>query len=98
MPDHLRPRLIPLEPKPVELQDGSSAVALRDPYGVVDGLAVVSPAAYWVLAHFDGRRDLPEVLRAVEAAGLSGVRLADVERVARQAAEAGLVEGAVRDA
>ncbi|HEX9289661.1 MAG TPA: AmmeMemoRadiSam system protein B [Anaeromyxobacteraceae bacterium] len=99
MPDHrLRPRLVPLEPQPVQLEDGTSAVALRDPYGVLDGLAVVSPAAYWVLAHFDGRRDLTEVLRALEAAGVPGVRLADVERIAAQASEAGLVAGPAYDA
>jgi MEMO1 family protein len=98
MPDHrLRPRLVPLEPKPVQLEDGTAAVALRDPYGVLDGLAVVSPAAYWVLAHFDGRRDLPAVVRALEAAGLSGVRLSDVERIAEQASEAGLVAGPAYD-
>jgi len=99
MPDHrLRPRLVPLEPKPVQMEDGTSAVALRDPYGVLHGLAVVSPAAYWVLAHFDGRRDLREVLRALEVAGLPGVRLSDVERIAEQASEAGLVVGPAYEA
>ncbi len=92
--DHLlRPKLVPLEPKPVQLEDGSRAVALRDPYGVLDGLAVVTPAAYWVLAHFDGRRGPGEVVRALEATGLKGVRVEDVERVAAQASAAGLVFG-----
>src|SRR5512144_1764721 len=89
----VRPRLVPLEPKPVDLDDGSRAVLLRDPYGVLTQATVVTPAAYWVLAHFDGRRDLGEVLRAVLAAGLRGVRLEDVERVATEAREVGLVFG-----
>src|SRR5271167_4481011 len=84
-----RPRLVPLEPTPAELEDGSPGVALRDPYGVLEGLALVTPAAYWVLAHFDGQRELTEVLSALEAAGLKGLRLRDVERVAGQALEAG---------
>src|SRR3990172_12024067 len=78
-----RPRLVPLEPKAVDLEDGSKAVELRDPYGALDGLALVTPAAYWVLAHFDGCRTLGEVHRVLELAGLA-VRLADVERVAEQ--------------
>ena len=93
MPEPLRPKLIPLEPKPVTLEDGSSAVALRDPYGVIDGVAVVTPAAYWVLAHFDGTRDARGVVRALEAAGLRGVAVRDVERIGEQARQAGLVVG-----
>src|SRR5512141_924717 len=89
----VRPRRVPLEPKPVQLDDGSRAVLLRDPYGGLAQATVVTPAAYWVLAHFDGRRDLGEVLRDVLAAGLRGVRLEDVERVAEQAREVGLVFG-----
>jgi MEMO1 family protein len=93
-----RPRLVPLEPKPVELKDGSRAVLLRDPYGVLENATVVTPAAYWVLAHFDGKRELPEVLEALLAAGMRGVRLEDVERVAEQASTAGLVHGPAYDA
>ena len=89
----LRPRLVPLEPRPIQLQDGSRAVMLRDPYGVLERAAVVTPAAYWVLAHFDGHRDLDEVMSALVAAGLRDVRREDVERVAAQASEAGLVFG-----
>lgn len=90
--DLTRPRLVPLEPRPIELEDGSAAVVLRDPMGVLEGAALVSPAAYWVLAHFDGSRALPEVVQALAAAGIR-VQLADVERVAAQASEAGLVQG-----
>src|SRR5690349_7610231 len=96
MADELRrPRLVPLEPRPVRLEDGTSAVALRDPYGVLDGGVVVSPGAYGVLAHFDGGRELSEVASAVEAAGLGRVPLADVARLATRAREVGLVHGPV---
>jgi AmmeMemoRadiSam system protein B len=98
MSDLSRPRLVPLEPQSIELEDGTPAIALRDPMGVLEGMAVLAPAAYWVLSHFDGRRDLPAVVTALEAAGLAGVKLSDVERVARQAREAGLVEGPERTA
>ena len=91
--DLRRPRLVPLEPRPVQLEDGSPAVVLRDPYGVLEGEVAVSPAAYGVLAHFDGERELSEVVRAVEAAGLGRIRLADVERLAARAREVGLVHG-----
>jgi AmmeMemoRadiSam system protein B len=92
-PDELsRPRLVPLEPRPIELEDGSPAVVLRDPMGVLEGAAVVSPAAYWVLAHFDGSRELPEVVRALAEAGVR-IQLSDVEQVASQARQAGLVHG-----
>ena len=91
--DLRRPRLVPLEPRPVQLEDGSSAVALRDPYGVLENGVVVSPAAYGVLAHFDGERELSEVVRAVEVAGLGRIRLAEVERLAVRAREVGLVHG-----
>ena len=92
-----RPRLVPLEPKPVELEDGTSAISLRDPYGVLDGVAVVSPAAYWILAHFDGQRSFPEVVHALEQAGLRGVRAEDVALIAGQAAQVGLVFGPAYD-
>jgi AmmeMemoRadiSam system protein B len=93
-----RPMLVPLEPRPVQLDDGTNGVLLRDPYGVLDGAAVVTPVAYWVLAHFDGRRDLPGVASALRAAGLQGIRLEDVERIAEQAREVGLVHGPVYQA
>jgi MEMO1 family protein len=88
-----RPRLVPLEARPIELADGSQAIALRDPYGVIDGTPVLRPEAYWVLAHFDGQRDLAAVARAVAEAGAEGVTVEAVERLARQARDAGLVQG-----
>jgi MEMO1 family protein len=88
----VRPRLVPLEPRPITLDDGSHAIALRDPYGVLDGMALVTPAAYWVLAHFDGQHTPSEVRAALDHVGVK-IELADVERVAAQAAETGLVFG-----
>jgi AmmeMemoRadiSam system protein B len=90
MPEKLR--LVHLEPTQVALEDGSPAFALRDPYGVLEHVAVVSPAAYWVLAHFDGTRTAADVVRALSEAGVR-IPAVEVERVARQAREAGLVHG-----
>ena len=90
-----RPRLVPVEPSQVQLEDGSTAIALRDPLGVADG-AVVSPAAYWILAHLDGSRDLAEVVAALAAAGLR-VAAEDVARVIHRAGDAGLLHGPVYD-
>src|SRR5690349_13009201 len=92
-----RPRLVPLEPKPVVLDDGSQAVALRDPYGVLGDAALATPAAYWVLAHFAGQDTPLEVRAALERAGVK-VQLGEVEGVAAQAAEARLVFGPAYEA
>lgn len=94
--DPSRPELVPLEPRPVRLENGETGVVLRDPYGVLDAV-LVTPAAYWVLAHFDGHRDAPEVVRALEGAGVHGVRIGDVERIAAEARENGLVYGPRHD-
>jgi AmmeMemoRadiSam system protein B len=80
------------------MEDGSQGVLLRDPYGVLDGGAVVTPAAYWILAHFDGRRAFSEVVAALDAAGVKGVKVEDVARLAEQASQAGLVAGPVYEA
>jgi hypothetical protein len=91
--DEERPRLVPLEPHPVELEDGSTAVALRDPQGILEQVAVVSPAAYLVLAHFDGTRTLGEVQRALALRGHE-VPLAQIRTLAGKLREAGLLYGA----
>ncbi len=92
-----RPRLVPLEPHPVALEDGSPAVALRDPSGVVESVAVVSPAAYHVLAHFDGMRTLSEVERALSLRG-HVVPIGQIAKLALQLREAGLVHGPAHEA
>jgi MEMO1 family protein len=92
-----RPRLVSLEPRPVTLEDGTQAVALRDPTGTSDAVAVVSPAAFLVLAHLDGTRTLPEVREALRARG-HHVPLAQIETLARKLKESGLVHGPVYQA
>ncbi len=95
--EEARPRLIPLEPEPVQLEDGSPAVVLRDPSGVVDTAAVVSPAAYLILAHFDGTRTPRDVERALALRGQL-VDLPRIEGLARELGEAGLLHGAAHRA
>ncbi len=90
--EELRPRLIALEPRPVELDDGSTAVALRDPLGIVESVAVVSPGAYVVLAHFDGTRTTRDVERALALRGHE-VPHARIEELAARLGEAGLLHG-----
>ena len=92
MDRHARPRLVPLEPRLVQLEDGSQAVALRDPSGVLVHAAVVSPGAYLVLAHLDGTRTLAEVERAL-ALRNQPVPLAQIAELTRKLEEAGLVHG-----
>jgi AmmeMemoRadiSam system protein B len=91
-----RPRLVPLEPRQVSLEGGATAFALHDPLGVLEGTAVVSPAAYWVLAHLDGSRTVSAVVAALLEAGVR-VSPADVDRVVEQARAAGLVHGPTYD-
>ena len=91
-----RPRLIPLEPTEVALQDGSPGVALRDPMRVLEGTAVVTPAAYWILAHLDGTRTAADVAAAMAAQG-QRVDPRDVERLIHQARAAGLLHGTEYD-
>jgi AmmeMemoRadiSam system protein B len=87
-----RPRLIALDPEDVKLEDGSEGIALRDPLGVVPHVAVVSPSAFWVLSHFDGRRTVAEIVAALRAE-VDGIDGAVVERLAHDLRKAGLVHG-----
>ncbi|HZZ84930.1 MAG TPA: AmmeMemoRadiSam system protein B [Anaeromyxobacteraceae bacterium] len=97
MDRHARPRLVPLEPRLVQLEDGSQAVALRDPSGVLSHSALVSPGAYLVLAHLDGTRTLVEVERAL-ALQNQPVPLARIAELVRTLEEAGLLHGASYEA
>jgi AmmeMemoRadiSam system protein B len=76
----------------VTLRDGSPAVALRDPLRVIEDLAVVSPAAWVVAAHFDGSRTPREVERALSLLGLA-VPLEQIASLADALRQAGLVFG-----
>lgn len=60
MDDH--PRLRPVEIFPVQ-QEGKTLVCLRDPQHFAQTL-VVSPTAYFILGHFDGRHSLIDIQEA----------------------------------
>ncbi|BDG08677.1 AmmeMemoRadiSam system protein B [Anaeromyxobacter paludicola] len=92
-----RPRLVPLEPRLVQLEDGTQGVVLRDPTGVLTQSALVSPGAYLVLAHLDGTRTLPEVERALALQGRP-VPLPDIVTLVRRLEESGLVHGPAHEA
>src|ERR1041384_791435 len=56
------PLLRPVEAFPVQ-QDGKTLIYMRDPAHFAETL-VVTPAGYFVLAHFDGRHSLVDVQEA----------------------------------
>ncbi len=95
-PHLLHPRLVPLEPRLVELEGVERRVVLRDPYGVAEPV-VVAPVAYALLALFDGR-PAAGVAAAAEHQGLRGVDPGQVLELARQADAAGLLQGPGREA
>jgi MEMO1 family protein len=57
-----RPILRPVEAFPVQ-QDGKTLICLRDPAHFAETL-VVTPAGYFILAHFDGRHSLVDIQEA----------------------------------
>lgn len=91
-PDSERPRLAPLDPRPVTLQDGTQGVLLRDPLGVLPRNPVVSAPAWVVLAHCDGKHSLDDIHRALGRIGASPERDL-VEGLIRQARDVGILEG-----
>ncbi|BDG04962.1 AmmeMemoRadiSam system protein B [Anaeromyxobacter oryzae] len=92
-----RPRLAHVEPRPVTLEDGSEAIAIHDPSGAVPGAVALSPAAWWLAAHLDGRRTLDEIAGRARGEGLP-VDVAQLADLAAALASAGFVEGPVLDA
>jgi len=87
-----RPRLVPLEPRRVSRPDGSVAVELGDPLGVLGELQPVSAATWYVLAHLDGTRTAADVAAEISAHGFA-LPAARVEELVAQARGAGLVHG-----
>jgi len=87
-----RPRLVPLEPRPVVLDDGSRAVALRDPLGILGEERVVTGPAWMVLAHCDGQRSLDDIQAALRRRGAAAGR-GVLEGLVREAIDAGLLVG-----
>jgi AmmeMemoRadiSam system protein B len=92
-----RPRLIPLEAQAATLEDGSSGVSLRDPLGVVRSVATLSPAAWWLVARFDGRRTPEEIAAEAAEEGLA-VAPAEVRKLAEGLGRAGFLEGPAHEA
>src|SRR5580765_6952160 len=57
-----KPRVRPVEAFPVQ-QDGKTSVYLKDPLNFATPLGI-SPAGYFVLAHFDGQHSFTDVQEA----------------------------------
>jgi AmmeMemoRadiSam system protein B len=75
------PRLRPLQITPVPLDDGRVFFELRDMLGVAPAPVAVSGAAYFVVAHLDGRHTLADVLRLFRKHTGQELSAADVERL-----------------
>jgi MEMO1 family protein len=95
--DEHRPRLVAVDPRLVTLEDGTRAVAVHDPMGIVEAGVVLSPGAWWLAAHFDGRHDLDAIVSAASEAGLEVTR-DDVAELAAQLRTVGLVHGPAYEA
>jgi len=91
-PELHRPRLAPLDPRPVTLGDGTQGVLLRDPLGVLPHEPVVTAPAWVVLAHCDGCHSLDDIKRALDRLG-AAARNGVVEGLLRHALEVGILEG-----
>jgi AmmeMemoRadiSam system protein B len=92
-----RPRLIAIEPQPFPLEDGTTGIALRDPLGVVRETAVLSPAAWWLVSRFDGRRTAADLVDEAAREGLS-LEAAEVESLAARLEGAGFLHGPAHEA
>ena len=57
-----KPRVRPVEAFPVQ-QDGKTSVYLKDPFNFATPLGI-SPAGYFVLAHFDGQHSFTDIQEA----------------------------------
>jgi AmmeMemoRadiSam system protein B len=57
-----RPRLRPVEAFPIQ-QEGKTLICLRDPQHFAQSL-IVTPAGYFILAHFDGQHSLVDIQKA----------------------------------
>ncbi|MBI3077444.1 MAG: AmmeMemoRadiSam system protein B [Deltaproteobacteria bacterium] len=58
------PKLRPVEAFPVEAEGGETAVALRDPLNLSDGVLMVRAPALFILQHFDGQHSLLDIQAA----------------------------------
>ena len=57
-----RPRVRPVEAFPIQ-QEGKTYICLRDPQHFAQSL-IVTPAGYFILAHFDGQHSLVDIQEA----------------------------------
>ncbi|HTP53039.1 MAG TPA: AmmeMemoRadiSam system protein B [Anaeromyxobacteraceae bacterium] len=91
-PELDRPRLAPLDPRPVTLGDGSQGILLRDPLGVLPEEPVLTAPAWVVLAHCDGNHSVEDIHRALERLGAAAKRDL-VEGLIEHARNVGILEG-----
>lgn len=89
--DDSKPVLRPLEAFPVE-QDGQQWIALHDPSGVSPGHVAMSPPAFFLITHFDGRHSIVEIQAAFAKRFGQVVTAAQIGDLIRQLDEALLLD------
>ena len=91
-PDRPLPRVRALDAFPVR-ERGDDRFALRDPEGLYDGVLVVTSAVLFLLRHFDGVTTAREAALAWERETGEALPTEEVEALARQLADALVLEG-----
>jgi len=90
--DGERPRLRALEAFPVE-QDGQRLIALRDPGGFTDQIALLPIPLLDLVSLFDGEHTLTEIIGILaERHGVKASRLEDIARIVERVDEAGFLD------
>lgn len=92
-----RPRLVRVDPRLVNLEDGDRAVALHDPTGIVEAGVLLSTGAWWLAAHFDGRQPLDAIVADAREQGLE-IGRDEVAGLAAELRKIGFVHGPAFDA
>lgn len=84
--------LRPLEPVPID-HDGERLIAFRDPSGLVEGVVMVRPAAYYLVSLLDGTRTNEEALAEFAARTGQKVESEALEQLVEQLEKALIMDG-----
>ncbi|MCI0549192.1 MAG: AmmeMemoRadiSam system protein B [Candidatus Rokubacteria bacterium] len=89
-----RPRLRALEAFPIE-QDGQRFVALRDPAGFIEGVAMLPLPLLDLVSLFDGERSIAEIREVIRGRHGEAPTAEQIGALARKLDEAGFLDGPV---
>jgi AmmeMemoRadiSam system protein B len=91
-PHKARPKLRPIEVIPT-IQGGRRMITLHDPTGLARGVASLSPVAFFIVSHFDGRHDLAEIQADFARQFGQALPLDRIHEMIEQLEEAGYLDG-----